>query len=111
MSTFEKLVEAIGRQAAEQLIAEFGGRRIYIPVMVAPCSPIACAIGTGAAAKLSRHFGGDRIQLPVFTARRKITTLHAMGKCVDEIAAALSCTRRWVQRVIADGVNKSTPTA
>lgn len=106
MSTFEKLVDAIGRQGAEKLIAEFGGRRIYVPVLVVPDSPIACAIGTGAAAKLSRAFGGDRIDLPVLTLRSRVAALHAAGKSVAEIAIQLSCTRRWVRRVIAiAGIN------
>lgn len=104
MSTFQTLVEAIGRASAEKLIAEFGGRRIYVPVTALPDSPIAAAIGAGAAARLSRVFGGDRLQLPVMTARYQIVSLRAAGKRIDEIAGVLGCTRRWVQQVLADGV-------
>lgn len=62
MSTFEKLVDAIGRPSAEKLIAEFGGRRIYVPVRAEPDSPIATAVGIESARTLSRLFGGERIR-------------------------------------------------
>ena len=104
MATFNDLVESIGRLAAEKLVDEFGGTRIYVPVSAQSGDEIACAIGLEAASKLSRTFGGERFYMPLLARDsqriEEIRRMSAAGASTADIARRLRCTERWVYRVI-----------
>jgi len=96
------IVELIGEEAAAKLIASFGGTRLYVPHSPCPDDALARVVGTEAALKLARMFGGERVELPKPPPRRsQILALRAAGRSVEEIARALSCTRRRVLQVLA----------
>ncbi len=109
MSTFDRLVDAIGRAAAEKLVEEFGGRRIYVPVTAAPESPIAMAIGIAAARTLSRIFGSERLDVParMGALRERILRLRDNGNDVDTIARALRCTRQRVYQILGKNFTRT----
>ena len=65
MSTFDNLMAVLGPDAAEKLVAAYGGIRIYIPVRAAPEGAFATLIGHAAAEALSRHYGGERFDVPI----------------------------------------------
>lgn len=97
------IVELIGEEAAAKLIANFGGTRLYVPHSPCANDALARAVGTGAAMKLAEMFGGERMELPKPPPRRtQILALRAAGRSVEQIARALSCTRRRVFQVLAD---------
>ena len=96
------IVELIGEEAAAKLIASFGGTRLYVPHSPCPDDALARVVGTEAALKLARMFGGERVELPKPPPRRsQILALRAAGRSVEEIARALSRTRRRVFQVLA----------
>jgi hypothetical protein len=105
-STFDNLVAAIGREAAEKLLEHFGGTRLYVPVRVIAGSPLTIAIGDSAAAGFSRHFGGECLQIPVDPEwgrlRGRIVELHRAGHSTLEITRHLRCSRRYVLRILAE---------
>src|SRR5216683_1956642 len=105
--TFDNLVVALGREAAEKLVAGYGGIRIYVPVRAAPEGAFATLIGHAAAEALSRHYGGERLDMPIAkraprVLRGEICRLRREGMHVTAIARALGCTRRYVFRILAD---------
>jgi Mor family transcriptional regulator len=105
------IVEIIGEEAAAKLIARFGGTRLYVPHSPCADDALARAVGAGAAMKLAQMFGGERVELPKPPPRRtQILALRAAGRSVEEIARALSCTRRRVFQVLADA-RLSSPSA
>ena len=105
--TFDNLVVALGLEAAEKLVAAYGGVRIYVPVRTAAEGAFATLIGHAAAEALSRHYGGERLDVPLVkraprVLRGEICRLRRDGMHVTAIARALGCTRRYVLRILAD---------
>lgn len=97
----DEIVAALGARQAQALVEEFGGMRVYIPVVARPADRISEAVGLDAATALSRRFGGEKVDIPNPSARRKrIIALHAAGVADQEIARQLGCTQRWVQKVL-----------
>jgi len=104
--TFDNLVTVLGRDAAEKLVAAYGGIRIYVPVRAAPEGAFATLIGYPAAEALSRYYGGERFDVPIAkraprVLRGEICRLRRDGMHVTAIARALGCTRRYVFRILA----------
>lgn len=100
--TFYDLIgDSIGDDAADKLIADFGGRRFYVPRAPAPGDPITRSIGLRAA----RAFGGDRIVVPVTSShlrrRARIVAMRADHVSISHIAQELRCTERYVYKVLA----------
>jgi hypothetical protein len=104
MSTFDNLVDAVGRTAAEKLVADFGGRRLYVPIHPAAGNPIAASIGLDASIALSRRFGGEFMQFPLDSEwgkrRPRICALKLAGMSTAEIARQVGCSRQYVLRVL-----------
>lgn len=100
---FVELVEVVGHAAATQLVAAFGGTRLYVPHTPVPDDALSLSIGLEAAIKLSQVYGGDRLDVPNPTPRRaQICLLWSDGLTVDQIARRLKCTRRRVFQVLAE---------
>jgi hypothetical protein len=105
--TFDNLVAVLGREAAEKLVAAYGGIRIYVPVRAAPEGAFAILIGHAAAEALSLHYGGERFDMPIAkraprVPRGEICRLRRNGMHVTAIARELGCTRRYVFRILAE---------
>ncbi len=102
---YDQIGHSIGDDAADKLIADFGGRRLYIPMAPAPGDSIARSIGLAAARAMARAFGGDRILVPItskFNRRRvRIVAMRADHVSVSRIAHELRCTERYVYKVLA----------
>jgi DNA-binding NarL/FixJ family response regulator len=103
MSILMEIVQTIGDTAADKLIADFAGTRLYVPHVPEPEDPIARSIGLSAAQKLARIYGGDRMDVPNPVSRRQqILSLRASGQTIEAIARALHCTSRRVYQVLAE---------
>ncbi|MGH7814536.1 MAG: hypothetical protein ACREQI_11125 [Candidatus Binataceae bacterium] len=104
-SIFGEVARAVGEHAAVRLIADFGGRRVYVPVAPAAGDLLSRSIGLPAARSLARHFGGERVPIPssaVHAARRPgILAMRAQGVSISRIAHQLRCTERYVYKVLA----------
>ena len=102
---YDQIGDSIGGDAADKLIADFGGRRFYIPRAPAPGDRITRSIGMAAALAMARTFGGDRILLPVTSShlrrRARILTMRADHVSISHIAHELRCTERYVYKVLA----------
>ncbi len=103
-SLSETLVEVLGRESAEKIIAEFGGARIWVPVRSSPEAKLAQIIGGDAASTLCARFGGDYLQVPNTIAdenvHRRIADMHRQGCKINEIALAVGRSRRTVFRLL-----------
>ncbi len=99
-ATYNSLVEILGHEATEKLIAQFGGRRVYIPVRLPANSPLADHLGHDAGTLLCAHFGGDCLQVPVNSLQRQLQRLGADGLSARAIAERLQCSERWVFHVL-----------
>ncbi len=104
-SLYDQIGNSVGDGAADKLIADFGGRRLYIPVAPAPGDLITRSIGLLAALAMARVFGGDRLLIPVTSnhARRRVRILamRAEHVSISRIAHELRCTERYVYKVLA----------
>jgi hypothetical protein len=104
-SLFDQIGRSIGDDAAEKLIADFGGRRLYIPIAPAPGDLVSRSIGLVAALQMARMFGGDRLLIPSSAdrARRRarILAMRADHVSISRIAHELRCTERHVYKVLA----------
>ncbi len=105
-SLYDQLENSIGDGAADKLIADFGGRRLYIPMAPMPGDLVSRSIGLAAATAMARIFGGDRLLIPVTSdhARRRvrIIALRAEQVSISRIAHQLGCTERYVYKVLAE---------
>jgi Mor family transcriptional regulator len=105
ISILDAIVDAIGGEAAAKLVAEFGGRRLYVPHNPGPQDPVASVIGADAASVLARTFGGDRLVVPAnferAHRRERIISARARGLTIAAIAREHHCTERYVYRVLA----------
>jgi hypothetical protein len=74
---YDHIGRSIGCDAADKLVADFGGRRLYIPAAPGPGDLISRSIGLLAALEMARVFGGDRLLIPVTSAnaRRRVRIL------------------------------------
>ena len=103
-SLLHALVEVIGCESAEKLIAQFGGARIWIPVQGTPDSKLTQVLGDSAASALCAHFGGDYLQVPNVIhghdVHQRIAELHRQGCKINEIALAVGRSRRTVFRLL-----------
>ena len=104
-SLYGQVVKLIGGVAADKLIANFGGRRLYIPLKPAPRDQIPRSIGMRAALAMAREFGSERILVPATCdqARRRarIVKMRANQISISHIARELRCTERYVYKVLA----------
>jgi Mor family transcriptional regulator len=102
---YDQIGDSIGGDAADKLIARFGGRRFYVPRAPVPGDPITRCIGLRAAQAMARTFGGDRIVVPVTSShlrrRARIVTMRADHASISHIARELRCTERYVYKVLA----------
>ncbi len=104
-SLYDQIGDSIGVDAADKLIADFGGRRFYVPRAPAPGDSITRSIGLRAALAMARTFGGDRIFVPVTSShlrrRVRIVAMRADHVSISHIAQELRCTERYVYKVLA----------
>jgi Mor family transcriptional regulator len=102
---YDQIGDSIGGDAADKLVADFGGRRFYVPRAPAPGDPITRSIGLPAALAMARTFGGDRILVPVTSShlrrRVRIVAMRANHVSISHIARELRCTERYVYKVLA----------
>lgn len=106
MPAWSEVVKVIGLPAAQTLVAQYGGTRIYISVHQKEGyghSKIARAIGEELALKLFAVMKGDRVDVP---SRREhvgtqVLMYHTAGLRIDEIALLMRITRRRVYQILA----------
>jgi len=103
VSVFTGLADLIGEEAADKLVARFGGLRLYVPHLPQAGDLLTTAVGETAAQRLAEIYGGDRVEIPNPAPRRVlIVELRGAGLSVDAIARHLRCTRRRVFQVLAE---------
>jgi hypothetical protein len=102
---YDLIGNSIGGDAADKLIADFGGRRLYISRTPSPGDLITRSIGLASALRMARVFGGDRLLIPAtntFARRRfRIFQMRADHVSISRIAHELRCTERYVYKVLA----------
>jgi hypothetical protein len=100
----QTLVEVMGTQSTEKIIAEFGGARIWVPVRSTPHAKLTQILGDRAASALCARFGGDYLQIPnTITGDNiywRIAELHRQGCKINDIALAVGRSRRTVFRLL-----------
>jgi hypothetical protein len=105
VSLYDQIGRSIGERAADKLVADFGGRRLYIPMAPTPGELVTRSIGLVAARAMAREFGGDRILIPVTSMherrRVRILAMRADRISISHIAHDLRCTERYVYKVLA----------
>ncbi len=102
---YDLIGNSVGADAADKLIADFGGRRLYISRTPSPGDLITRSIGLASALAMARVFGGDRLLIPAtntFARRRfRIFQMRADHVSISRIAHELRCTERYVYKVLA----------
>jgi hypothetical protein len=115
---YDLIGNSIGADAADKLIADFGGRRLYISRTPGPGDLITRSIGMVSALAMARVFGGDRLLIPATSnhARRRfrIFQMRADNVSISRIAHELRCTERYVYKVLAltrapENISKTAP--
>lgn len=102
---YDQISRSIGGDAADKLIADFGGRRLYIPIAPGPGDLITRSIGLLPALEMARMFGSDRLLIPVTSnhnrRRVRIVAMRADNVSISRIARQLRCSERYVYKVLA----------
>jgi hypothetical protein len=105
LSLYDQISNSIGGDAADKLIADFGGRRLYIPIAPGPGDLLTRSIGLLPALAMARMFGSDRLLIPVTSdhlrRRARILAMRAEHLSITRIARELRCTERYVYKVLA----------
>jgi hypothetical protein len=98
------LVQIMGQECVDKIIAEFGGTRIWVPVRSTPDSKLTQLLGDDAASALCARFGGDYLEIPNTASGdnicRRIAELHRQGCKINDIALAVGRSRRTVFRLL-----------
>ncbi|HUA32101.1 MAG TPA: Mor transcription activator family protein [Candidatus Binataceae bacterium] len=101
----DSITAVIGAAAAASLVAEFGGRRLYVPHTPRPEDVLVRILGAKTAALFARHFGGDRIVMPADPERahrrERIIEARRKGLSISAVARETGCTERYVYKVLA----------
>ncbi len=104
-STLDSIIEVVGASAAASLVAEFGGRRLYVPHTMRPEDALVKLLGAETAELFARHFGGDRIVMPADPERahrrERIIEARRKGLSISAVARETGCTERYVYKVLA----------
>src|ERR1700691_6265483 len=104
-TVYDQIAHSIGGDAADKLIADFGGRRLYMPLAAGPGDLITRSIGLISALAMARVFGSDRLLIPVTSThlrrRARIVAMRADHVSISHIAQELRCTERYVYKVLA----------
>lgn len=94
---------AVGETLALKLSEDFGGRRLYVPRKVGVHHPLAVSIGEGPANQVCAVLAQRFVELPLSPAKRsRILILAGEGIARSEIARRLSCTERFVYKVLRE---------
>jgi len=103
-SLLDTLIQTVGHESAEKIIAKFGGARIWVPVRSTPDAKLTRILGNDAASELCARFGGDYLQIPntIYSENiyRRIAELHRQGCKINDIALAVGRSRRTVFRLL-----------
>ncbi len=110
---YDLIDHSVGGDAADKLVEDFGGRRLYVPAAPAPSDQIARSIGLLGAFAMARVFGGERILVPSTSShnrrRVRIIAMRANHVSISRIAHELRCTERYVYKVLAVNRAPETP--
>jgi hypothetical protein len=107
LSSLDDIVNVIGEEALEALVAEFGGLRVFVPGVsrMHPKHPVAKAIGVKAATALSHYLtfgikgGGSNVNVPRLWAANAKKPLIAVAQGSNrEVAKRFGVTERWVSQ-------------
>ena len=109
----QEISDLAGMRAALALASDFGGTRIYIPMVqnLKDQDPLVVCVGIVAARKISKHFCREQISIPLANeplAQKIVRELDA-GISAAKIARKLGTTERHVWRVKSRVQLKSDP--
>lgn len=99
-----RLIDALGPQAAEAVIREFFGRRVYVPKLQSSkaAARLAALVGQEHARRFIECFGGQRLDIPLMAGlerrqrdRAIAVDLHMSN---DELVDRYRVTTRTIQR-------------
>ncbi len=98
--TIASIAKIVGKDAAAQILMDFGGMRIYIPHNPGAHSPLTVSIGLDAAQKIAQTYGGMDFTVPVNLGKdAEIKRLNAEGYSASAIARKVRCSLRKVYLV------------
>ena len=104
MNDLREIEDLIGKDAAQCLVRDFGGRVIGIPKRVTG-TRLAESVGDAAARKLSGHFGGERVYIaktPDRPARnREIRKLRKEGYSIKDLSPLFNLTERQIWNILS----------
>jgi hypothetical protein len=110
VSTFDSLVEAIGRDAAERFVKQFGGSNLWIIARPSANNRVVQLLGLELAYRLGQRFAGAYLDIPLHPTfgvlRRQIRALNQAGLTVNEIRAELRVSRQYIQLVLRQPHNR-----
>lgn len=102
--SFTDLAQMVGRENAERLCADYGGRALYVPVAGSEEHFLEEMLGRRFFRKLWKRYGGFELFLPNLLRntpkKQEILVRLGQGEPPKEIAASLNVTERWV-RILA----------
>lgn len=104
----EELVDVTSVGFAHNLVEKFRGQRIYVPVKKPHSKhPLSLAFNENELELLIDNFSGDYIHVPMKLVndaaqkRCQIFELRSKSYGIQQIAAAVGCSWRWVNKVLA----------
>ena len=112
-TTYENIAMIVGVDAAQSLIAHFGGTELYIPHVnnLKPDHKLVLHLGDVTAKRLCTYWHGQVLNVPMnksaVIAKRNahIVALANDGKCPNTIATYFGLHVRTIRKIIAKDIN------
>ncbi len=112
-TTYENIAMIVGVEAAQSLVAEYGGTELYIPhvINLKPDHKLVMLLGDVTAKRLCGYCGGRVLNVPLNKsaeiAKRNahIVALANGGKCPNTIATYFGLHVRTIRKIIAKDIN------
>ena len=100
-----EMIRVIGSDAAHQLVAEWGGVRVYIPHRFRQDHPLVQTLGPESGRRLIQHYCGETLSIPrhLYASNKKSQIIDALltGKPQRVIAREVEVSQRYVEKVAA----------
>jgi len=100
--SINEAMSIIGKQAVDELVRAYHGRRLYVPGTISEDHPLALRLGHGQAILLAQAFGGEYIEVPKRLApdiqerNRAIRAGYAAGATQTALAELYGLSRRQI---------------
>ena len=107
-TTYENIAMVVGIEAAQMLVAQYGGTELYIPSLdnLKPDHKLVTLLGIDAAQRLCRYWSSQVLNIPlnkraqIADRNAKIIAQAKQGECPNKLATQFALHVRTIRKII-----------